>query len=139
MRLWSYQLVPYLPRQQLISQWCECCCIARIIKVNGTPNHILVNKILEYPDDEFNTYAVLVASEMKWRGYKCDLEKFFKYRDNCERTYILRIFEGWHNKSYMKQCMSNLMEKYECGGISGAEWNVLLDGYENYTGEAFEI
>ena len=49
MRLWHKDLIPVLPRQQLLSQWRECCCIARNIVENGTPNHILVNKILDYP------------------------------------------------------------------------------------------
>jgi len=50
LRLWSYQLLPYLPRQQLLSQWRECCCIAKSITEKGTPNHILVNKIKAHKD-----------------------------------------------------------------------------------------
>ena len=41
MRLWHKDLIPYLPKQQLISQWRECCCIAKNIADNGTPNHLL--------------------------------------------------------------------------------------------------
>ena len=58
MRLWHKDLLPYLPKQQLVSQWRECCCIAKNISVSGTPNHILVNRILEYPERHFVCYAV---------------------------------------------------------------------------------
>ena len=37
MRLWDIRLLPVLPRQQLISQYRECCCIAKNISINGTP------------------------------------------------------------------------------------------------------
>ena len=47
MRLWHKDLIPYLPRQQLLGQWRECCCIVRNIAMLGTPNHILVNKVMD--------------------------------------------------------------------------------------------
>ena len=46
MRLWHKDLIPYLPRQQLLGQWRECCCIAKSIHDKGSPNHLLVNKII---------------------------------------------------------------------------------------------
>lgn len=48
MRLWHKDLIDVLPRQQLIAQWRECCCIAKNIADNGYPNHILVNKIMDF-------------------------------------------------------------------------------------------
>ena len=39
MRLWHKDLIDVLPRQQLISQWREICCIAKNIAEKGTPNH----------------------------------------------------------------------------------------------------
>ena len=38
MRLWHYQLLPYLPKYQLKSQWRECVCIASNIYEHGTPS-----------------------------------------------------------------------------------------------------
>ena len=33
-----------------------------------------------------------------------------------------KLFEDWHNHRYLKQCLYNLEEKYDCGGISREEW-----------------
>jgi len=137
MRLWHKYLIPYLDRKHLISQWRECCCIARNIAVNGTPNHILVNKIMDYPEDEFNTYTDAVINELKRRGYKVDSWKFYKYRNNKNNMLPSGIFRGWHTKTYEKQCMANLMEKHDCHGITDEEWNTLCEGYKKTTGEEF--
>lgn len=139
MRLWSWQLLPYLSKNELCSQWRECCCIARNIAVNGTPNHILVNKIMNYPEDEFNTYTDVVIKEMERRGYKVDPWKFYKNRNDINNIPLGGIFRGWHTKVYVKQCMANLMEKHDCGGITDEEWQILLDGYKEITGKEFVL
>ena len=120
MRLWHIDLLEVLPRQQLLSQWRECCCIARNIFVNGMPNHLLVNKILNYDMSDFYSYSILVSNEMLRRGYKVDRSKFEKYC-KCNR-FTSRPFEGWHNDRYFLQCFYNLQEKYNCGGITELEW-----------------
>ena len=84
MRLWHKDLIAVLPKQQLLGQWRECCCIARNISVNGTPNHLLVNKILNYPTGDFWSYAIYVYQEMIRRGYKADFQRFSKWFDNSE-------------------------------------------------------
>lgn len=123
MRLWHKDLIFVLPRQQLLSQWRECCCIAKNIATNGTPNHLLVNKILDYPESQFNVYASAVRDEMVKRGYECDWDKFVKWRINRNYDWDLKeIFKYWHNIRYLKQNYYNLMEKYDCGGIPKNEW-----------------
>ena len=122
-------MVPSLPRQQLVAQWRECCCIASNIAKNGTPNHILVNKILKYPIDHFFTYTIHhVAREMIKRGYKVDLSKFWKHFQ-CGDTYEVldfdELYKDWHNDRYYKQCYHNLEEKYDCGGVTEGEWQLL--------------
>ena len=49
MRCWHKDLISVLPKQQLLGQWRECCLIAKNIAEQGTPNHILVNRIFNYP------------------------------------------------------------------------------------------
>lgn len=123
MRLWHKYLIPYLPRQQLLGQWRECCRIAKNIAEHGTPNHILVNKIMDYPIAHFRTYSYFVADEMYQREYKVDKRKFDQY---FKLSFIIDeyyLFEEWHNDRYLAQCFFNLQEKYDCGGITEAEWD----------------
>lgn len=127
MRLWHKDLISVLPRQQLLAQWRECCCIARNIAVNGTPNHILVNKIMNYPMSHFLCYSNLVYLEMKARFYKVDYGKFGKYEkilDPAETVGPTRqeLFKDWHNDRYYRQCYYNFQEKYDCGGLTDEEW-----------------
>ena len=70
MRLWHKDLIEVLPRQQLVAQWRECCCIAKNLAENGTPNHILVNRILEYTSEHFTEYCLSIHKEMIRRGYR---------------------------------------------------------------------
>jgi len=131
MRLWHKDLIKVLPRQQLISQWRECCCIAKKIHDKGNPNNILVNKIMDYDDKHFNIYARKVYYEMLERGYDCNWYKFIIWRNHQEYNGGLKqVFPNWHNDRYLKQCYYNLQEKYDCGGISEEEWERIKDQYE---------
>lgn len=139
MRLWHKDLIPYLPRQQLLGQWRECCLIAKNIAEKRTPNHILVNKIMDYPLVHFMTYTWFVYTDLIIHNYQPDFEKFSKYLD-LDVTYLYKkdIFKKWHNDRYLIQCMYNLEEKHDCQGITDDEWNVLLKGYKNITGKDWE-
>lgn len=139
MRLWHKDLISVLPRQQLLGQWRECCCIAKSIHDKGSPNHLLVNKIMDYPIEQFIRYAMYVQWYMLNRGYKLDFEKFTKYFDFVYEDYynilnigIEDVFIDWHNDRYLAQCFYNLQEKYDCGGITDEEWGVILDGIKMY-------
>lgn len=144
MRLWSYQLVPYLPRQQLVSQWRECVCIAKSIHDKGTPNHILVNKIMDYSISEFSDYCNIILVEMVRRGYKVSessinkLEDYIGFEADGDKQYN-HVFFSWHTLKYLDQCMTNLEEKFDCGGVSQKEWAKLCEGYKNITGKDFVI
>ena len=134
MRLWHKDLIPVLPKQQLISQWRECCCIARNISVNGSPNHLLVNKIMDYPKWQFMKYTIEVCKELEKRGYKINRYKFFKWFDQWDDGTIKTgdidyddLFAGWHNSRYLIQCYHNLQEKYDCGGITKDEWFQIIE------------
>jgi uncharacterized protein (TIGR02328 family) len=124
MRLWHKDLIGVLPRKQLLGQWRECCCIAKAIQENQTPNHILVNKIMDYPLSHLYTYGGIVANHMVRRGYRCDFDRFKKYFPEKDQIPIRfnDLFREWHNKRYLTQCYYNLEEKYDCGGISEEEW-----------------
>ena len=126
MRLWHKELIKVLPRQQLISQWRECCCIARNINVKGSPNHILVNPIMNYPINDFMYYTFLVYCEIINRGYRANFDKFRKHFPlYCPNGFYVfaNLYEDWHNDRYLIQCFYNLQEKFDRGGISVNEWN----------------
>lgn len=133
MRLWHKDLIPYLPRKQLLSQWRECCCIACNITINGTPNHILVNKIMDYPMTHFVAYSYRIYCEFRKRQYNIDWSKFTKHTGHLDLSFYdisdYELFAGWHNKRYLDQCYYNLQEKYDCGGIPDDEWLVFSAGY----------
>ena len=139
MRLWHKDLIPYLPRQQLVSQWRELCCIIKSIARHETPNHILVNKVLSSRGD-FYAYTQRVLGEMEKRGYKISdssLTKFtyyFNWTKYCFKSNSthFNIYPDWHNERYLKQCLYNLQEKYDCGGISESEWKVIAIHFYKY-------
>ena len=124
-RIWHKSLIPVLPREQLVAQWRECSAIAGAILKNGTPNHLLVNKVLEYDIDEFIMYSVLIRREMTARGYRTTqtvMDKILSLNPQFDGFVPYSLFDGWHNDRYLKQCYYNLQEKYDCGGITFADW-----------------
>lgn len=133
MRLWHKDLIPVLPRQQLLGQWRECCAIMANIEKNGTPNHVLVNKVMDYDLSHFLWYSNDVAKEMQRKGFHPDVVSFWQRHGQVtgaeKGTGRLPLpvprskqFEGWHNDRYLTQCYYNLQEKYDCGAITDDEW-----------------
>ena len=133
MRLWHKDLIPLLPRQQLLGQWRECCLIAKQIAENGTPNHVLVNKVTEYPKDHFYTYCKLVQREMYRRKYRMTMAAQLKiWRELWDYIPDGNVFPGWHNDRYLRQCLANLQEKADCGAIPAEEWKRITDRWPEY-------
>jgi uncharacterized protein (TIGR02328 family) len=137
MRLWHKNLISALPREQLVAQWRELSAIAGNLNTKGTPNHILVNKVNEYPRDHFISYAFWVRQEMTRRGYRTMDSVWNKILSTREVDYgeqqilpLKDLFPGWHNNRYLTQCYHNLEEKYDCGGITSEEWSIILRKHE---------
>lgn len=134
MRLWHKDLIKVLPDKQLQGQWRECCLIAKALH-DGNLNHLLVNKVKEYPIEDFINYTNLVCIEMRRRGKNpiwANFSKYFKW-DYIE--YNRDVFDGWHNDRYLRQCFYNLQEKYDCGGISFEEWQKVVKRVSELLGE----
>lgn len=136
MRIWHKDLLEILPSKQLVSQWRECVLIAREICLKGTPNHILVNKVIEYPYEHLSTYCNMVRWSMRKRGFNIDIsaeEKLVDYLDMPLYSYIPidLLFSNWHNDKYLWQCLYNLEEKHDCGGIPEDEWEK-IDEFVTY-------
>lgn len=131
MRLWHVDLIPVLPRRQLLEQWRD---LNSIFK--NQPNHILINWIYDYPKDHLYSYSLLVMEEMSRRGYRYNTENFEKYfgRDIIR---ITNVFPEQMTKHYLSECFSRIMEdlhndlneKHDCGGISYEEFQKITDLY----------
>jgi uncharacterized protein (TIGR02328 family) len=137
MRLWHKDLISVLPRQQLLSQWRELSAIVGAINKNGTPNHLLVNKILQYDLSHFTSYANLILKEMHKRKYKISTNVVSKVFNICDNNKISdsEIYKYWHTTRYLKQCLYNLQEKYDCGGITIEEWQLIYENFYIYLKE----
>lgn len=120
MRLWHYELVPYLPDLQLKAQWRE------LQSIFARQNrHILINYVYEYPKLNLWYYTKLVSAEMRKRGMNFS-EKACVRADNYfgDITATLeeaKAMEGTnpfpmhHTTRYLSQCFYNLQEKYDRG------------------------
>ena len=141
MRLWHKELINVLPNEELLGQWRECVSIATKLADYGTPRHILVNKINDYPIDHFYCYTMdYVYTEMARRKYNVKGSTLKKFegcmhlasgRNNFSNISYNDLFQGWHTTRYLAQCILNLEEKYDCGGISYEEWFRVLSKVKN--------
>ena len=116
MRLWHTDLIPVLPRQQLLGQWRELNCI-----FSKMPNHILIDFVYGEDEKHLYSYSCLVINEMKRRGYCVVSDRMNTYfSSGC--PYISNPFPNKMTDRYLRQCYYNLQEKYDCGGITEGEW-----------------
>ena len=149
MRLWHKDLIPYLPKQQLLGQWRELNSI--YVKEN---RHILINYVYEYDKNDLLIYSLRIIMQMHIRGYKVNFVNFCRYfglEDKIEKfvyqfkqskeqfafySYAICVENGlgWigepflihHNEEYLKICCWNLYEKY-------------LRGQEGFTEESIKF
>lgn len=123
MRLWHQDLIPKLPRQQLLGQHRECCAL----RGRGWGrNHSVVNYVFEYEPERLVAYHFLVMNEMKARGYHPD-ETWYNgnWRGStlgenigwCDFDKCITIFGQEeliypeHNNKYLQECIDNLKGK----------------------------
>lgn len=143
MRLWHYELLPYLPDAQFKGQLRELVAIMHDWRDKGKTNHLLINRVMEYPKNDLVRYFLEYEIEYHKRYGKW-LTKYWKefeaFNDDSKAN---GLFEGWHDTEYLRICMANLMEKYAYGmGVSRIgvnDWLRLCDGYKTITGEDYEI
>jgi len=117
MRLWHYDLIPLLPRQQLLGQHRECCAL----RGNGwKKSHSTVNYVFNYHIDALYQYHIKVMNEMEKRGYKVAPE--WKHETYMGKSigYSIEIYKSRkgqmgpyteHNEDYYKECLENLKSK----------------------------
>lgn len=117
-RLWHTKLITVLPREQLVAAWRELSAIAGKIQLNGTPNHVLVNFVMDYDFDHFISYAYYIREEMKKRGYRTMnsvWEKIVSLKPEWKLLPLEEVYSTKMNEFYLEICYYNLYEKYDCG------------------------
>lgn len=144
MRIWDYRLLPYLPDAQFKGQLRELVAIMHDWRDKGTTNHLLINRVMEYPKGDLTSYFLLYDIEYgnRYQKQHCELAiEFVNFSKGDHFT--VEPFKGWNNKEYLRVCMANLYEKHFFGigksRITDEEWQVLLDGYKAITGEEYKI
>lgn len=146
MRLWHYKLLPYLPDAQFKGQLRELVAIMHDWRDKGKTNHLLINRVMDYPKEELVCYFALYYGQYQKRYGKSVranvFGEFFQFTQDEYKT-TGNLFEGWHDNGYLRVCMANLMEKHFYGigasRITDDEWKRLLDGYRKITGVDYQI
>ena len=143
MRIWDYRLLPYLPDAQFKGQLRELVAIMHDWRDKGNTNHLLINKVMEHSRKELYYYFSIYETEYI-RRYGKSLDKYetefvhFCYHHKSS-SMSSACYEGWHNKEYLRVCVCNLYEKYRFGvgksKITQTEWDRILQGYKDITGE----
>lgn len=125
MRLWHTNLIEGLPKIHLVAQWREVSAIAGAITKNGTPNHILVNFVLDYDYDHLISYAYYLREEMKKRQIRTMnsvWEKIVALKPNYTILPLEEVYAQKMDTTYLTICYYNLFEKYLCGMITPEEF-----------------
>lgn len=134
MRLWHYELLDCLDDFHIVLQWSELLAIKEKIDKCGTPNHRLVNKVINYSINEFKAYCGLVISEMQKRHIRYSKKKQKEIAD-----WQSNVFDNnntningflWHNKRYLRECYYNLEEKFDCEIVSESAWQKVDEKYQ---------
>jgi hypothetical protein len=146
MRIFHYALLPYLPDLQFRGQLRELVAIMHDWRDKGKTNHLLINKAMEYERNELVRYYIYYETVYhqrygKWIDQKYWEEfRMFQKEETGKKKYYS---DGWHNKEYLRVCVCNLYEKYRFGvgksKISQEEWERVLQGYKEITGEEYVI
>ena len=104
MRIWHYELLPYLPDLQFKGQLRELVAIMHDWRDKGKTNHILINRVMDYPKSElllyFETYASIHALRYNKLLSQHYYEEFreFAYGSKISFNPNLELFDGWHDK-----------------------------------------
>lgn len=144
MRIWPWQLLPYLPDQQFKGQLRELVAILRDWQDKGQTNHLLINRVMDYPRYHLLRYYSLYSFEYKRRYHKeigiGVTRQFIDFCFDRDYRYVEAPFPEWHSKAYVKIAMANILEKHLAVGrsrVSDNEWKRLCEGYERVTGEKY--
>ena len=117
MRLWHVDLLPVLPRQQLLGQHREACALRG---QGWGKTHSVVNYVFEHSYAWLYWYHCGVMDEMRRRGYKVEPKWGdchyrgkaigFEYSPFIDAKGTLQNYPE-HNDAYLAECIKNLAGK----------------------------
>lgn len=116
MRLWHIDLLPKLPRQQLLGQHRECCALRG---AGWGKKHSVVDYVFDHPYICLYKYHMLVIYEMVNRGYKVNPlwydrayrgEKVGHDYSDFTMNFSMQYYPE-HNAAYLAECVANLAGK----------------------------
>lgn len=104
MRLWHVELLPYLPDLQFKGQLRELVVILRDWRDKGSTNHLLINKIMDFPKEDLWIYFIKYHGEYSNR-YKKPIDQsiydeFVSFAGEHLKGWH-RPFPGWHDRTYL--------------------------------------
>lgn len=122
MRLWHQELIPKLPRQQLLGQHRECCALRG---AGWGRKHATVDYVFTHSPEKLVAYHLLIMEEMENRGYKPNLiwknpnwrgdkigeDNWIIGTNYSNLVNINKIIYPEHNSEYLKECIDNLKSK----------------------------
>ena len=120
MRLWHHDLLPFLPRAQILGQHRECCALRG---KGWGKKHSTVNYVSSHGVKRLVHYHFLVLKEMERRGYKPDQQWYrpdYRGKNSAPWSGILiKELEATaedssypeHDDAYRKECLDNLRQK----------------------------
>ncbi len=116
MRLWHGELIPKLPRQQLLGQHRECCALRGL---GWKKKHATVDYVFKYSPFKLYHYHMKVMNEMKRRGYQNDTiwenpayrgKKCPAYDEINDSLHDTLPYPE-HDGKYLTECLDNLARK----------------------------
>lgn len=122
MRLWHEMMLPYIPKQQLLSQHRECCALRGL---GWGKKHSIVNYVFEHNYLMLFRYHKKVIKEIQKRGianiapewldplYRGKIIGYVNINDlpNIDKNDIENNSYLEHNSFYLLACISNLENK----------------------------
>lgn len=140
MRIWSKDLIPYLPKKQLMAMRYE---LGDMIKQYPNIKNGLVKFANKYDISYLGQYFGVVILEFERKNinhnkdYDDKILKIAYEKTIYDDLYIIEnnlIFKE-DNDRYLKQCLYNLQEKADRGIITKEEWKIIEDRFKEYLGD----
>lgn len=119
MRLWHQDLLPYLPRAQILGQHRECCALRGLGwgKKHSTVDYVFTHSVKRLVDYHFQ-----VLKEMERRGYKPGQQWYcseYRGKNSMPWPCTLQSYDlskealiyPEHDDVYREECLANLRQK----------------------------